>query len=127
MNSSIETHHLTKRYRATRALHDCSFALPAGKIVALVGPNGAGKSTLLHLSAGLLAPTEGDVCIFGEPMHPASQQMLARIGFVAQDHPLYRSMSVTDLISMCQALNHRWDGALVQKRLRQLAIPLDRR
>ena len=44
----IETHALGKSYGSTRALHDCTLAIPEGHVVALVGPNGAGKSTLLE-------------------------------------------------------------------------------
>ena len=49
----IETHALGKSYGATRALHDCTLAIPEGHVVALVGPNGAGKTTLLNLAVGL--------------------------------------------------------------------------
>jgi ABC-2 type transport system ATP-binding protein len=45
--------------RGRRALHDCSFRIPAGRVCALAGPNGAGKSTLLALAAGLLRPVSG--------------------------------------------------------------------
>ena len=49
----IETHALGKSYGSTRALHDCTLAIPDGHVVALVGPNGAGKSTLLNIAVGL--------------------------------------------------------------------------
>ena len=49
----IETRALGKSYGSTRALRDCTLAIPDGHVVALVGPNGAGKSTLLNLAVGL--------------------------------------------------------------------------
>jgi ABC-2 type transport system ATP-binding protein len=57
----IETRALGKSYGSTRALHDCTLAIPDGHVVALVGPNGAGKSTLLNLAVGLAAPSAGDL------------------------------------------------------------------
>ena len=45
-----------KRYGATWALRECTLAVPAGQVAALVGPNGAGKSTLLYLAVGLTSP-----------------------------------------------------------------------
>ena len=48
----IECHALSKSYGLTRALHDCTLAIPEGHVVALVGPNGAGKSTLLNIAVG---------------------------------------------------------------------------
>ena len=76
---------LGKKYRRSWALRDCSLAVPAGRVVALVGPNGAGKTTLLHLATGLLSPTAGEVRVLGEHAGEA----LARVAFLAQDKPLY--------------------------------------
>jgi ABC-type multidrug transport system ATPase subunit len=59
----IEASGLGKRYGGTWALHDCTLAIPAGHVAALVGPNGAGKSTLLNLATGLAAPSAGGVTV----------------------------------------------------------------
>ena len=61
----IETSDLGKRYGGTWALRDCTLAIPAGHVAALVGPNGAGKSTLLNLAVGLAAPSAGVVTVLG--------------------------------------------------------------
>ena len=53
----LETRALGKRYRWSWALRDCSLAIPAGHVAALVGPNGAGKTTLLHLAADMVQST----------------------------------------------------------------------
>jgi ABC-2 type transport system ATP-binding protein len=55
--SVIEASGLSKRYGRTWALRECTLAIPAGRVVALVGPNGAGKSTLLTLAVGLATPS----------------------------------------------------------------------
>jgi ABC-type multidrug transport system ATPase subunit len=49
-----------------RTLTDCSLAIPAGRVAALVGPNGAGKSTLMHTVAGVLTPARGTVRTAGD-------------------------------------------------------------
>jgi ABC-2 type transport system ATP-binding protein len=49
----IETRGLGKCYGRTRALRECTLAIPAGHVAALVGPNGAGKTTLLNLAVSL--------------------------------------------------------------------------
>ena len=61
----IETSGLGKRYGSTWALRECSLAIPAGHVAALVGPNGAGKTTLLNLAVGLAEPTAGGVTVLG--------------------------------------------------------------
>jgi ABC-2 type transport system ATP-binding protein len=123
----IETTGLSKRYgRSTWGLRDCTLALPAGRVAALVGPNGAGKTTLLHLSAGLLEPTGGSVQVFGRPPLRRPKETLPRLGLLAQDHPLYLSFSVADLLTFGRKLNPRWDDALARARVKKLGIPLDR-
>src|SRR5215472_12485719 len=122
MIQALETSHLGKRYGKEWALRDCTLKLPIGRVAGLVGPNGAGKTTLLHLAIGLLEPSEGLVKVFGE----APDHMLARVGFVAQDRPLYRSFSVRDMLSLGQKLNPQWDMELARERLERLAIPLNR-
>jgi ABC-2 type transport system ATP-binding protein len=118
---------LCKRYGRTWALQDCTLALPAGRVAALVGPNGAGKTTLLHLSAGLLDPTVGSMRVFGRSSYPQTTETLLRLGFVAQDHPLYKSFTVADLLTWGRKVNPRWDDALARARMQKLGIPLDRR
>jgi ABC-2 type transport system ATP-binding protein len=122
----VECQSLGKRYRRTWALRDCSLAVPAGSVVALVGPNGAGKTTLLNLMVGLIMPTEGSVSVLdGEPA--GSARALDRVGFVAQDAPLYQNLSVGDTLHVIGNLNRRWDQQRAEARLGELGIPMDRR
>jgi ABC-2 type transport system ATP-binding protein len=127
MSNALETTHLSKRYGRHWALQDCTLELPAGRVAALVGPNGAGKTTLLHLSVGLLEPTEGLVQIFGCSPLKQTTQTLPRLGFVAQDHPLYKDFTVADLLTLGRRLNPHWDDTLARARMQKLGIPLDRR
>ncbi|HEX8631279.1 MAG TPA: ABC transporter ATP-binding protein [Catenuloplanes sp.] len=117
---------LGKRYRRTWALRDCSLAVPAGRVVAVVGPNGAGKTTFLQLTVGLLTATEGTVEVFGEPVGQRPEA-LRRVAFMAQDKPLYDRFTVAELLELGRRLNPGWDGALAEQRLAALRIPLDRR
>ncbi|MEV0155962.1 ABC transporter ATP-binding protein [Micromonospora sp. NPDC050686] len=116
---------LGRRYRGSWALRDCSLALPAGQVIALVGPNGAGKTTLLHLAVGLLAPSTGQAWVFGEPVSGASA--LPRVAFLAQDKPLYADFTVAEMLRFGRLMNPRWDDDLARRRLDELDIPLDRR
>ena len=118
----VETNHLGRRYRRTWALRDCTLTIPGGHIVALVGPNGAGKTTLLTMAVGLTRPTQGTVTVLGgEPA--GSPDALDRIGFVAQDAPLYRNLPVADMLHVARNLNRRWDARRAEDRLARLGIP----
>src|ERR1700721_984040 len=59
-----------KRYGATTALDDVSFALQAGEVCGLLGENGAGKSTLVKILSGIVAPDSGEIRIAGMPFRP---------------------------------------------------------
>jgi ABC-2 type transport system ATP-binding protein len=126
MTAVIEASGLGKRYRRTWALRDCTLAIPEGHVVGLVGPNGAGKTTLLHLATGLLAPTSGTISVLGAP--PASSTgQLGRVGFVAQNSPVYARMPVADHLSLGAWLNPSWDEKLAQRRIGQLGLDLRQR
>ena len=120
--NAVETAGLGRRYGKNWALRDCTLQLPTGRIAALVGPNGAGKSTLLHLMVGLLQPSAGTVTVFGDS--PAGS--LAHVGFVAQDTPLYRDFTPTELIELGRRLNRTFDVDLAKERLAHLGIAMDR-
>jgi ABC-2 type transport system ATP-binding protein len=122
----VEASGLGKRYGGTWALRECTLAIPAGHVAALVGPNGAGKTTLLNLAVGLAAPSAGAVTVLGG--RPAgSPAALDGIAFVAQDTPLYKNLSVADMLHVTRNLNRRFDQLYAQARLAELGIPLKRK
>jgi ABC-2 type transport system ATP-binding protein len=117
----IETGGLGKRFRRQWALTDCTLSIPAGHVVGLVGPNGAGKTTLLNLAVGLLAPTVGAIEVLGGAP-PAGQTQQSRIGFLAQDSPVYAGLSVTDHLKLGAHLNPGWDEAFARGRVGRLDL-----
>jgi ABC-2 type transport system ATP-binding protein len=126
MNTAVETHELSKRYRRRSALTGCTVTVPEGRVSALVGPNGAGKTTLLRILAGLASPTSGTAAVLdGAPRQDPA--FLAEIGFLAQEIPLYRRLTVADHLRIGAHLNPRWDAPLARTRLAELSIPLDQR
>jgi len=121
MTSVLEAGHLGKRYGRRWALSDCTLTIPSGRVVGLVGPNGAGKTTLLHLAVGLLQPTVGTIQVLGaQPAESPAQ--LGRVGFVAQETPIYATLSVGDHLDLGAWLNPSWDGDLAAARVQQLGL-----
>ena len=115
ISSVLQTQGLGKRYRRLWALADCTLSIPGGHVVGLVGPNGAGKSTLLNLAVGLLAPTAGTIEVLGSPP-AAGPAELARVGYLAQDAPVYAGLSVADHLRLGARLNPGWDAELARGR-----------
>jgi ABC-2 type transport system ATP-binding protein len=118
MTSAVTTQNLTKRYGRKTALADCTLDIPSGHVIGLVGPNGAGKSTLLQLVCGLLRPSAGSLSVLGAS--PATGS--SRIGFVAQDTPVYGNLSVADHLSFGRHLNPSWDDDLARERIERLEL-----
>ena len=87
----------------------------------LVGPNGAGKTTLLSLAVGLLAPDAGTIEVLGGSPG-AGQEQLSRVGFLAQDSPVYPGLSVADHLKLGAHLNPGWDEGLARHRVERLDL-----
>jgi ABC-2 type transport system ATP-binding protein len=124
---ALRAERLGRRYGRVWGLRDCTLEVPTGAVAALVGPNGAGKTTLLEMIIGLLEPTEGQVSVFGETSRAGTAQTLARVGYVAQDHPLYRDFSVADMFHLGREMNPSWDQKLAAARMDALGIPRGRK
>ncbi len=81
-----------------------SFALPAGKILAIVGPSGCGKSTLMRALGGLDAPLGGTARLMGVDLAVADeaerQKILRRSGFLFQGAALFSSLTLRENIEM---------------------------
>jgi len=121
MTPVLEAVRLTKRYGRRLALSDCHLSVPPGRVVGLVGPNGAGKSTLLNLACGLIQPTSGAIRVLGA--QPAADPAhLAKVGFVAQDTPVYADLSVAEHLRLGRSLNPAWDDALAQRWIARIGL-----
>jgi ABC-2 type transport system ATP-binding protein len=123
VTATLQAKNLGKRYGSHWALRDCSFSLESGQVTALVGPNGSGKSTLLELAIGLLSPTDGSIEVLGSSPTEQPATVLASVGFVAQECPLYRSFSVEETLRFGKKLNPRWDEAFAAQRIARLGVP----
>lgn len=94
----IEVEHLTRYYEEFAALRDVSFSVREGEIIGLLGLNGAGKSTTLKILAGLIAPSSGTVRIRGRDALAEPEALRSRIGYLPEEPPLYRDMTVQSFL-----------------------------
>lgn len=98
---AISIQDLWVSYNGTAALEEVNLEIETGKYVGVLGPNGAGKSTLLKVILGLIAPTRGQVRVFGE----VPQKLRRRgevVGYLPQ-RPLgnpHFPVSVLDVVLM---------------------------
>jgi ABC-2 type transport system ATP-binding protein len=112
---------LGKKYKGKWALTGCTLEIEAGHVTGLVGPNGAGKSTLLNIASGMLEATTGTIEVCGGVPGSGPEQ-LAKVGYVAQNTPVYAGLSVQDHLLLGAKLNPNWDDKLAQRRVERLEL-----
>jgi len=85
-------------YGDSHVLHDVSFALDAGRVLALLGRNGAGKTTCMSTIIGFLPPRNGEIRLFGEPITRLQPEMISRrgVGFVPQGRRIFSTLTVRE-------------------------------
>jgi len=107
MNDSplISVQHLTREYGRLTAVDDVSFELSRGEVLGFLGPNGAGKSTTMQILTGNLAPSSGRIRICGIDLLDHPKQAKAEIGYLPEQPPLYRELSVDEFLTFCARLN----------------------
>jgi ABC-2 type transport system ATP-binding protein len=120
----VQTDGLGKRFGSHWALRNCTLEFASGSVTALVGPNGAGKTTLLQLAVGLNKPTAGSVCVLGRSPRREARSLLPLVGFVAQEHPLYKGFAIGEMLTLGRKLNPSWDDAAARARIEDLGLPL---
>jgi ribose transport system ATP-binding protein len=101
---------ISRSFGSFQALHDVSFDLPAGEVVALVGANGAGKSTLLKIVGGVQPASTGTMLLYGRDFHPLSPHHAKASGIasVFQELNLFLTMSVAENIFIDDGFRNRF-------------------
>ncbi len=121
--SAIEARGLTRFFGVYAALRNVTFAVPPGQCVALLGRNGAGKTTLLRLVAGIHAPSEGTLEVFGgDPGTPSTRRA---IGFLGHGSGLYDELSAEENLMLAARVYGLPDPAAATRRWLE-RVDLDR-
>jgi ABC-2 type transport system ATP-binding protein len=114
-DSVVEIKSLTRRFGAKTALDNVSLAVPRGIVFGLVGANGAGKTTLIKHVLGLLKTQAGSVRVFARDPVADPAGVLARIGYVSEEHDLPGWMRIWELLRYNQAFFPNWDHAYAEE------------
>ncbi|WP_428268537.1 ABC transporter ATP-binding protein [Haliangium sp.] len=102
--NAIEAKELSKSYGDVRALRNVSFTIKKGEIIGLLGPNGAGKTTLMKILTGYMQADEGEAAVAGVDVGADPLGVQARIGYLPENAPLYRDMTVQEYLIMMAEL-----------------------
>jgi ABC-2 type transport system ATP-binding protein len=103
--ATIHAQGLTRRFGAHVAVSNVQLELNRGEVLGFLGPNGAGKTTTMQMLTGNLAPTEGEIRICGVDMLARPTAAKARIGYLPENPPLYRDLTVDEYLSLAVKLH----------------------
>ena len=95
---SIQVHQLEKSFGNQAVLKGLDFEASPGRVLGFLGPNGAGKSTCMRIMAGVLAPDSGSVLLGGERVDPLKLAQRRKVGYLAEQNPLYLDMYVREFL-----------------------------
>ena len=106
-DSVIVCKDLTKRYGDVEAVRGLDLDVHRGECFGLLGPNGAGKTTTIEILEGLLAPTSGDVVLFGGTWARDEASLRERIGITLQETRLTDKLTVEETLRLFRSFYPR--------------------
>lgn len=110
--SILSVQGLNAGYGRSQVLFDCSMEVPAQGAVTVLGRNGAGKTTLLKTLAGELDPMSGNISFGGADCadEPTESRVRRGMGYVPQDHTVFRSLTVRENLLLGTMADSKADG-----------------
>lgn len=108
----IKVQHLSRHYGPNVAVNNIQFELSRGEVVGFLGPNGAGKSTSMQMITGNLAPTTGSIEVCGIDLLDKPKQAKAQIGYLPEQPPVYKELTVDEYLTFCARINRMEKGRI---------------
>ena len=105
MQDIIKVSGLTKKFNELTAVNDLSFTVREGDVYGFLGQNGAGKSTTIRMLLTLIAPTTGDIELFGKKLQGHKHEILSQIGAVIEKPDVYKYLSAYDNLKLFSKLS----------------------
>jgi ABC-2 type transport system ATP-binding protein len=118
----IQTRGLTRYFGGKCAVDTVSFSVPRGSVFAFIGRNGAGKTTTIRMILGLLEPTRGTSSILGYESMTLPPEARARIGYMAEGHPVYAWMRVGQYAGFQRGFYDHWNQQIFASVIDYFAI-----
>jgi len=104
-NILLSSRELSRHFGDQIAVNNVSFSISKGEVLGFLGPNGAGKSTTMKMLSGNLAPSQGEITINGYDLLTEPKQAKANIGYLPEQLPLYKELTVKEFLSFCAQIN----------------------
>lgn len=100
MDTVIQTNQITKQFGHFTAVQEMNLLVPKGQIYCFLGPNGAGKSTTIRMLLGLIAPTKGEISIFGQSLFKHRTEILREVGSLVESPSYYGHLTAYENLDL---------------------------
>lgn len=117
----IEVEKLTKSYGSYQALKEITFSVKKGEILGFLGPNGAGKTTTMRILTCFFPATSGKAIVAGFDVFEEPHEVRKRIGYLPENVPLYRDMTVTAYLTFVAGVK----GVAVREVKKKVEVVMD--
>ncbi|MFN7974506.1 MAG: ATP-binding cassette domain-containing protein [Acidobacteriota bacterium] len=117
----IEARSLTKTFGTSTAIENVSFSIKSGEIVGFLGPNGAGKTTTMRILTGYFPATTGTAKVAGYDIFNDSLKARERVGYLPENPPVYREMTVTSYLDFVARIRGVPKGEIAARKSEVLA------
>lgn len=105
MQEIIKVEGLTKKFNHITAVDNLSFTVNEGDVYGFLGQNGAGKSTTMRMLLTLIAPTQGNIEVFGMNLKTQRIEILKQVGAVIEKPDVYKYLSAYDNLQLFAKLS----------------------
>jgi len=119
---AIQIKGLTKKYGKTLAVDGVDLDVPKGKVVALMGRNGAGKTSIIRMLLGLTPITSGSASVLGLDSHKKHVQIRKSVGYVPENHHMYRWMKISEIAKFTSAFYPKWNSEHCEQLLKKFGL-----
>ena len=125
---AIVTKDLRKSYkRNTEVVKGLNMNVKKGAVYALLGSNGVGKTTTIRMITGQLAPSSGNIEVFGLEPLAHRKELNKKVAYVAEDQRLYDWMTVDELIKFVKSFYPNWDNDVCEHLLKMFELPRNKK
>jgi ABC-2 type transport system ATP-binding protein len=114
---AVRTRGLTKHFGSQTVVDRIDLEVPVGSVYGFLGPNGSGKTTTIRMLLALVAPTAGEVELFGRPMPTASVQVLPAVGALVEGPAFHPYLSGRLNLLRLDAADRTADPATAARRV----------
>ena len=123
MQQIVKVSGLTKQFGSFTAVNQLSFSVDQGDVYGFLGQNGAGKSTTIRMLLTLITPSEGDLELFGMPLHSHRKEILQQVGAVIEKPDVYKYLSAYENLKLFARLSGiKPTRALLMNQLEQVGL-----